>query len=158
LIGAVVSIHITPTAGTGLEPVEVAELQSGKGIVGDRYFRQQGTFSAQLEGTRDWEVTLIEFEEIQGYNQSHATSWSASDFRRNIVTRGIRLNDLVGQRFSVGSALLEGIRLCEPCAYLGSLLGREIVKGMVHRAGLRACIVNGGEVRPGDAIEAAGAA
>lgn len=154
MIGEVVSINVTPVAGGRLESVQVAELQSGAGISGDRYARKQGTFSVKLESTNDWEVTLIELEEIQRYNQSQGTTWSAGDFRRNIVTRGVRLNDLVGQRFVVGDSLLEGVRLCEPCAHLGSLLGSTIVKGMAHRAGLRARIINGGNVRPGDSVEA----
>ena len=157
MIGKVVSIYIAPLAGSQLEPIEVAELQSGKGIAGDRYFQQQGTFSKQLESGADWEVTLIESEEIRNYNQAQSTDWPDGAFRRNIVTRDIRLNDLVGHRFSVGSALLEGVRLCEPCAYLSSMLGPEIVNGMVHRAGLRARILASGYVCRGDAIEVTGA-
>jgi MOSC domain-containing protein YiiM len=157
LIGKVVSIYIAPLAGSQLETIEVAELRSGKGIAGDRYFQQQGTFSKQLESGADWEVTLIESEEIRNYNEAQSTDWHDGAFRRNIVTRDIRINDLVGRQISVGTALLEGIRLCEPCAYLGSMLGPEIVKGMAHRAGLRARILASGYVRPGDSVEVTGA-
>ena len=116
------SIHVAHKAGGPLEPVEVAHLESGKGVVGDRYFQHQGTFSDKLKGSQDWEVTLIEIEEIRSYNKNQGTKWHSGDFRRNIVTRGVRLNDLVGQRFTVGDSVLEGIRLCEPCAHLGSFL------------------------------------
>ncbi len=81
-------------------------------------------------------------------------SLPAGSFRRNIVTSGIRLNDLVGRRFKVGAALLEGMRLCEPCAHLGKLIGPAVVKGMVHKAGLRARIIHGSLIRVGDDIEA----
>lgn len=149
---------MAPRAGSPLEPIEVAQLESGRGIVGDRYCQREGTFSEKLKGSQDWEVTLIEIEEIQSYNQRQGTTWLPGDFRRNIVTRDVRLNDLVGLRFSVGGSLLEGIRLCEPCAHLGSFLGPEVVKGMVHRAGLRARICDGGQVKPGDTIAIAGTA
>lgn len=158
LSGRVVSIYIARMAGSQLEPIEVAALRSGQGVAGDRYFQRKGTFSERLDGSADWEVTLIESEEIRNYNETQGTEWPDGAFRRNIVTRDIRLNDLVGQQFSVGAALLEGIRLCEPCAYLSSLLGPEVVRGMAHRAGLRARILASGEVRPGDSIEVADAA
>lgn len=135
-----------------MHSIDVATLQSGKGVVGDRYFQRKGTFSEKLENSADWEVTLIEIEEIETYNQSQGAELSPGDFRRNIVTRDVRLNELVGRRFSVGASLLEGVRLCEPCAYLASLLGPEIVKAMAHRAGLRARILESGDVGPGDAV------
>ncbi len=154
MTGEVVSIHVAPEAGAAAETVEAAQLVADQGVSGDRYFEGRGTFSAKLAGSPGWEVTLIEVEEIDRYNATHGTQWSAGDFRRNIVTRGVRLNELVGTRFTVGTATLEGVRLCEPCAYLGSLLGAEIVEGMVHRAGLRARVVEGGEVRSGDPVAA----
>ena len=158
LIGKVVSIYIAHAAGAQLGTIGVAALKAGQGIDGDRYFQHKGTFSDQLEGSVDWEVTFIESEEIRSYNKAQGTEWPDGAFRRNIITRDVRLNELVGQQFSVGASLLEGIRLCEPCAYLGSLLGREIVRGMAHRAGLRARILASGDVRPGDAVAIARAA
>lgn len=153
----VAAIFTTPNAGAPLHSVESATLESGKGLVGDRYFQRAGTFSEKLDGGNDWEITLIELEEIQKYNDALQVDRSPGDYRRNIVTRGVRLNDLVGQRFFVGDALLEGIRLCEPCAYLASLLEPGIVKAMAHRAGLRACIVEGAVIRPGDFVRPADA-
>ena len=114
MIGKVVAIFTTIEAGTPLHSASEAELESGKGIVGDRYYEQEGTFSAKLKTSADWEVTLIENEEIQRFNESQASTLSQGSFRRNIVTSGIQLNDLVGHRFRVGSAVLEGVRLCEP--------------------------------------------
>jgi len=151
--GKVVAIVTTSVAGAPLQPVTAASLESGKGLVGDRYYAHGGSFSEKLKDSDDWEITLIESEEIQRFNESQGLSLSPASFRRNIVTSGIRLNELVGRRFRVGSAVLEGIRLCEPCAHLGKLIGPAVVKGMVHRAGLRARIITGSIVRVGEDVE-----
>jgi len=153
LTGRVVAIVTTSEAGTPLRSVAEATLESGKGLVGDRYYKHGGTFSEQLKESGDWELTLIESEEIHRFNVSHGLSLPPGSFRRNIITSGVSLNELVGQRFSVGSALLEGMRLCEPCAHLGKLIGSAVVKGMVHRAGLRARIITGATVRVGSQIK-----
>jgi MOSC domain-containing protein YiiM len=127
-------------------------LQAGGGLVGDRYHAQGGTFSEKLKDSGDWEVTLIEQEEVERFNLSEGRKLGPGSFRRNIVTTGVRLNELVGSQFRVGVTVLAGMRLCEPCAHLGKLLGPEVVKAMAHRAGLRARIVAGGEIRPGDEV------
>ena len=150
--GSVIAIYSGAGAGAELMPLEVARLEAGHGVVGDRYYDRVGTFSEKLKPSQDWEVTLIEKEEIDRFNAAAGKALGPGRFRRNIVTTGVRLNELVGRRFNVGAAVLEGIRLCEPCAHLGTLIGPEVVKGMVHRAGLRARIVTGAEVRPGDSI------
>ena len=150
----VVGLYTTAQAGTPLQQVPAVQLEPGQGLIGDRYSRSVGTFSDKLQDTHDWEVTLIEIEEIDGYNAAVGQSLSPGAFRRNLVTRGVRLNDLVGRRFRVGDAQLEGIRLCEPCAYLAGLLGPEVVKAMAHRAGLRARIVSGATVHTGDGVVA----
>lgn len=153
MTGKVAAIVTTNEAGAPLRSVAEVSLEVGRGLVGDRYYEHSGTFSEKLKDGADWELTLIESEEIHRFNESNGLTLSPASFRRNIVTSGIRLNDLVGRRFSVGSAVLEGMRLCEPCAHLGKLIGPAIVKGMVHRAGLRARIVAGSKVRVGDDIE-----
>jgi MOSC domain-containing protein YiiM len=150
--GTVVAILIAVEAGGKLQTLETATLESGKGIVGDRYYKRSGTFSKALDDSTDREVTLIENEEIERYNARHAAPLPPGSFRRNIVTRGIGLNALVGRQFTVGDAVLEGTRLCEPCAYLAGLIGPDVVKGMLHRAGLRARVIEGSIVRPGDTI------
>lgn len=150
--GSVLAICIAAEAGGELHPVDVATLIAGQGIVGDRYYRRSGTFSKKLKDSRDWEVTLIEQEEVERFNRLHGMELTAGSFRRNIVTTGVRLNDLVGHRFRVGDAVLEGARLCEPCAHLGRQIGLDVVESMVHRAGLRARIISGADVRPGDPV------
>ena len=149
----VVAIFTTAAAGSALASIEAVALESGKGLVGDRYYRRNGTFSKKLASAQDWEITLIEQEEIDRFTVEENSRFTAADFRRNIVTSGIRLNDLVERRFCVGSAVLEGIRLCEPCAYLTRFLGPTSITALAHRAGLRARIVRSGVVRAGDSIE-----
>jgi MOSC domain-containing protein YiiM len=153
--GSVVAIYVADKGGAALRAVPLAVLQAGRGIVGDRYFLQEGTFSAKLRNGQDWEVTLIEMEEVDRFNASVGKELAAGSFRRNIVTAGVRLNELVGKRFQVGNAVLEGMRLCEPCAYLAGLIGPEVVRAMAHRAGLRARILVGAEVARGQDVTSA---
>jgi MOSC domain-containing protein YiiM len=150
--GSVIAIYTSGKGGDLQREVPSAVLEAGRGLVGDRYYLQGGTFSAKLKDGHDWELTLIEQEEVDRFNASHGKALEPGLFRRNIVTVGVRLNDLVGKRFKVGDSVLEGMRLCEPCAYLAGLLGPEVVRAMAHKAGLRARIHVGAEVRPGQNI------
>ena len=150
----VIGLYTTAQAGAPLQDVPAVQLEPGRGLIGDRYSRSAGTFSDKLQDSQGWEVTLIEIEEIDRYNAAVGQSLSPGAVRRNVVTRGVRLNDLVGRRFRVGDAQLVGMRLCEPCAYLAGLLGPGIVKAMAHRAGLRARIVSGATVHAGDGVVA----
>jgi len=153
MTGKVVAIVTTGAAGMPMQPVDEATLECGKGLVGDRYYRHDGTFSDKLKDSADWEITLIESEQIQRFNESHGLTLPQASFRRNIITSGIGLNEFVSRRFKIGAAVLEGIRLCEPCNHLAKLVHPAVVQGMVHRAGLRARIIKGAVVRPGDDIE-----
>jgi MOSC domain-containing protein YiiM len=146
----VAAIYIARGGGAEMEQIPEARLLAGQGIMGDRYFRGTGTLSNKPTGDR--EVTLIEAEEIERFNRLHDLSLDAGSMRRNIITRGVRLNDLVGRKFQVGATVLHGIRLCEPCAHLAALVSPHVVKGMVHRAGLRAGIITGGMVQTGAPI------
>lgn len=151
--GRILAICIAPQAGIPLLSVEAATLEAGGGILGDRYHARGGTFSEKLKGKPDWEITLIEQEEVDRFNANQLVPYPPGSFRRNVVTKGVRLNELVGQQFTVGAAVLEGIRLCEPCAHLARLVCAEVARAMVHRAGLRARIVTGAVVRPGDLVQ-----
>jgi MOSC domain len=151
----VVGIYTASVSGSRLRSVPRAELEAGKGLVGDRYYLGVGTFSKKIMAP-DAEITLVESEEIERFNSNEQAAHSPGEFRRNIVTRGIKLNGLVGKRFLVGAALLEGKRLCEPCAHLAKLVRAPVVEGMVHRAGLRAQILTGATVRVGDEIREEG--
>ena len=151
--GDVKQVYTCPTGGLPLEAVPEAVLEVGRGIVGDRYYERTGTFSKKLKGSRDTEVTLIESEEISRFNAEYGLSLYPGDLRRNIVTNDVRLNDLVGQRFRIGEVELEGLRLCEPCRYLAQKVTPKVLEGLVHRCGLRACVIQGGTIRSGDRVE-----
>jgi len=150
--GKVEQILISSNAGEELRQVSEANLIQGKGIEGDRYFFKVGTFSEALEEKGDFEVTLIEKEEIDAFNELAGLNYIPADFRRNIVTSGVRLNDLVGKEISLGRATLFVVRLCEPCAHLASILGDSIMSNMVHKAGIRALIRQSGRVGVGNTI------
>ena len=146
------AIYIARDAGAAMEYLQEASLMAGRGIEGDRYFSGAGTFSKKLTGLPDREVTLIEAEEIDRFNAQQGLSLNYGDLRRNIITRGVRLNDLVDREFRIGSVEFRGIRLCEPCDYLAKMVTAKVLKGMVHRAGLRACILTDGMIRESDPI------
>ena len=150
--GIVEDILICEKAGEDLNSIDTASMIQGRGIVGDRYYLKQGTFSEALEEKADFEVTLIEIEEIESFNRKTKLGYLPAVFRRNIVTKGIRLNDLVGREFKINDTILYGVRLCEPCAHLASILGDSIMSHMVHKTGLRAVVKKSGSVRLGSAV------
>ncbi|MFN4218846.1 MAG: MOSC domain-containing protein [Candidatus Bipolaricaulia bacterium] len=150
--GRVVSIHITEQATGTMKSVAAVRAVAGRGLEGDRYFLGTGTKSSKPGPDR--EVTLIEIEAIEALERDYGVKLSPGDARRNIVTRGVALNHLVGKEFRVGEAVLRGIRLCEPCQHLVQLTGQEkVLPGLVHRGGLRAQIVRDGIIRVGDTLE-----
>ena len=128
----------------------------GKGLEGDRYFLGTGTFSPKPQKA-DFELTLIEYEKIAAFAAELGIAFSGMDARRNVVTKGVNLNELVGQEFYLGAVRIRGIRLCEPCAHLARLSVPAILKGLVHQGGLRAQILSEGQIRAGDEIRLAGA-
>lgn len=152
MVGILKEILIAEDAGTSMVSFPFADLEAGKGIIGDRYYRGKGTFSQILAGKPDVEVTLIENEEILAFDQVSHLGYKAQHFRRNLVTEGIRLNELEGKEFIIGEVQLKGIRLCEPCGHLSKQLDAQIMKHMVHKAGLRAQILRGGRLVVGSPI------
>ena len=149
--GSVDSIYIAPAAKAPMQRVPSVRALLGKGLEGDRYSVAVGTFSDQPGPSR--EVTLIEIEAIEAVNREHELALSPADARRNVVTRGVRLNDLVNREFRVGGAVLKGIRLCEPCSHLESLTAKSVLSTLVHRGGLRAQVIEAGVIQTGDSIE-----
>jgi MOSC domain-containing protein YiiM len=105
------------------------------------------------KGGPDREVTLIEAEAIEALPRDEGVAFEASESRRNLVTRGVALNHLVGREFRVGSVPLRGIRLCEPCVHLESLTRPGVKAGLTHRGGLRAQLLGDGEIRVGDPVD-----
>ena len=148
--GTVDSIHIAPAASEPTVSVEQAHAVPGKGLEGDRYFKREGTYSDRHGPDR--EITLIEIETIQALERDYKYELSPGDARRNIVTRNVPLNHLVGREFQVGEVTLRGIRLNEPCNHLAGLTDDKVKQGLVHRGGLRAQILTEGTIQPGDEI------
>lgn len=131
-------------------PVAEAELVEGRGIEGDRYAARDGTFSKKEDPGRP--VTLIEEEALAALARDYEVVLPPALSRRNLLTRGVPLNHLVGREFRVGSTRLLGVRLAEPCGHLEKLTGLACRAGLVHRGGLRAQILAGGRIRVGDPI------
>ena len=142
------SIHINTRKAAPLEAVEVVEAIAGRGLSGDRRAADAAR-SAKQPGRQ---VTLIEAEAIEALSRDYEVSLAPGASRRNIVTRGVYLNHLVGREFHVGAALLRGVKLCEPCGHLARLTALVVRRGLVHRGGLNAEILRGGVIRVGDAI------
>jgi hypothetical protein len=154
--GTLLHIHICEAASFEMEELDQAECIAGRGIVGDRYFRGTGTYSAKPDVR---EVTLFEIETLEALSrndpplQGGPISLLPEEHRRNLTVRGVPLNHLVGRRFRVGEVVLRGGRLNFPCKYLDELLGKPLFLPLYNRSGLNCSIVTGGIIRPGDAIE-----
>ena len=147
-------IYLAPKAGGELVEVASIRVVAGAGIEGDRYFD-----AADEPGQN---ITLVEAEVIEAFNANFGTRHGVSCTRRNLVTRGVRLNALVGREFSVGGVRLRGVELCEPCLGLGEAMATEgitpaaVVKHLVHRAGIRADILSSGTIVTGAPLTDAG--
>lgn len=150
MVGRIVSIHIGAEAGKPLDSPSEVSAVPGRGLEGDRYFNEEGTWSDHPSG--DNELTLIEKESIEALEREADIKIDPGDARRNLVTEGVALNHLVGQEFKVGNVMLRGIRLCEPCRHLEELSKVGVRKGLIHRGGLRAQIVTEGVLRVGDPV------
>ena len=147
--GKLEAIAIAPAEGVALESVDRAEAIAGRGLAGDRYATEAGHFSDPLR--RPDAVTLIAAEAIEGLNED-GVELSHAESRRNLLTRGVDVNALVGHRFRVGAVECQGIELAEPCDYLQGLTRPGVLRGLVHRGGLRAAILTDGEIAVGDEI------
>lgn len=148
--GRVEAIHIAAQAGRPMQRVERIRVIAGVGLWGDRYAKDLGHWSQDRCVSRD--LTLIEAEVIDALRLDLGIAIEPGATRRNVTTRGIGLNALVGRRFRIGTVLCEGTRLCEPCQYLADLLGQPILQPLVHRGGLRANILSDGYVQVGDMV------
>jgi MOSC domain-containing protein YiiM len=146
----VTAILISAAPAGPVQAVEIARAIAGRGLEGDRYAAGQGTFSDKPGTGR--QVTLIEAEAIEAYEAESGESLTPAEARRNIVTRGVRLNDLVGREFMIGDVRVLGCRLCEPCTHLERLTGKGVLRGLVHRGGLRAEFLSDGVIRVGDRV------
>jgi MOSC domain-containing protein YiiM len=128
---------------------------AGRGLEGDRYFAGDGTYFEEHKHGQD--ITLIEAEAIEGLAREDGIELAPGEARRNVVTRGIGLNELVGRRFTVGEVECVGQRLCDPCRHLQRLTKPGVLKGLANRGGLRADVVTGGRIAVGDEVRDLGA-
>jgi MOSC domain-containing protein YiiM len=142
--GSVVSIHLASANEAPTFPVREVKAVAGAGLEGDRYYRPVG------EQVPQDELTLIQQEALEALAREHGIALEPGEHRRQVVTVGVPLNDLIGKEFQVGSVRLLGIKLNEPCRHLEDLTRRPgLIKGLVHRGGLRAQILEGGTIEVG---------
>ena len=148
--GELLHIHTSPAAGLNMESHKSVSLISGSGLEGDRYQRGTGKYS-EIEDIR--EVTLIEIETLEALKRDYNIIVEPTEHRRNLTTRDVPLNHLVGKRFCVGEVLLLGGRLNTPCRYLNLVTKKNICDLLEHRSGLNCSIVESGTVIVGDKIQ-----
>ncbi len=148
--GRVECIHVATSEGEPMRATDRVRVLAGIGLEGDRYAAGRGHFSS-MPGTGR-ALTLIEAEVLDFLRDSLGIPLQPGEARRNLTTRGIALNPLVGRRFRIGSVLCEGTRLCEPCTYLEGVVGRQMLDPLLHRGGLRVDVLENGEIRIGDEL------
>jgi MOSC domain-containing protein YiiM len=145
-MASVAHIFVAPARGAPMQPRRSVVARTDGGLDGDRY-----ADAVNRRGS-EYQVTLIESENIAAFSELVDVPFTPDMPRRNIVTQGVRLNDLCGKRFKVGGATLEGLELCEPCALFAKRTHREVLRYFPRKGGLRARIVAGGEIQVGDAV------
>ena len=142
----VLKLGITDSNNKKINEVDQIEVLANKGIIGDRHFSEYNDPYCQL--------SLIESENIDYYNSKYGLDIPYLNFRRNIVTQGIKLNDLIGKKIQIGEVKLEGIDLCRPCKHLTEILNQDnIVKEFLRRGGLRCQILSSSKINAGDKIK-----
>lgn len=149
--GTVEGLHLAPRSFLPMLSRDKLVLIPGKGVEGDRYASEEGFYSDRPEPGR--QITLFEMETLEALRRDHKITLAPEDHRRNVTTRGVPLNHLVGRRFRVGAALLEGTRLSTPCRHIEQVTGLEVFNPLLNRSGLHARILVGGEILTGDAVE-----
>ena len=143
----VLKLGITAINNQTIQEVDSIEVIVNQGIVGDRHFKK---FNDPYN-----QISLIESEAIDNYNIKFGLNISYIDFRRNIITKGTKLNDLVGKKFKVGTVELEGLDLCRPCRHLSEILNQNnIIKEFLRKGGLRCQILSSSNINVGDKIKA----
>ena len=148
--GTILSIHCGSRRRAPLESRTEVRVIPGEGIEGDRYARSRKPASEHHGAGH--EVTLVESEALEALERDYKIHLEPGQTRRNLTTRGVPLNHLVGREFQVGEVRLRGIRLCEPCSHLERLLDKPVVPGLRHRGGLRAEVLTEGMIRVGDVV------
>jgi MOSC domain-containing protein YiiM len=151
--GIVEAIFVASSTRAPAERTDSAEAVAGHGLRGDRYFRGAGDGEFYAPDKDGQDLTLIEAEALAALAAEKGIELAPADARRNVLTSGIGLNDLVGRRFRVGPVECLGRRLAEPCAHLAKQTDAGVLSGLVHRGGLRADVLVDGTIAVGDAVE-----
>ena len=142
----VYKLGITGDNNKKIQEVDSIEVVANKGVIGDRHFKDYNDPYCQL--------SLIESENIDYYNTKYGLDISYVDFRRNIITKKIQLNDLIGKNFFIGKVQVEGIDLCRPCRHLTEMLNQEnVLKEFLRKGGLRCRILTSSKISVGDKIK-----
>jgi MOSC domain-containing protein YiiM len=144
--GQVEAIFVAAERGELPAPVDRVRARAGRGLEGNRYYWEDG------DAPPGRGITLIAAEAVDAVASDGVVSVEPAATRRNVLTRGIDVNELVGKRFRIGDVECEGVELCEPCTHLESMTQPGMVKAFVHRAGLNADILTDGEISVGDAV------
>ena len=144
-MSTVSNICIATKSGDKMQEMHSINVLANQGIINDRYFTEKND--------KDIQITLIESENVDYYNQISGTNFLPTDFRRNIVTKGIALNQLIGKKIKIGEVEIKAHRLCDPCRYLQELLKeKDLVKKLLNRGGLRCEILTNGLISINDNI------
>ena len=142
----VLKLGIAENSNQPIKEVKSIEVLANKGIVGDRHFQEFNDPYNQL--------SLIESENIDYYNTKFGLNIPYLDFRRNVITKGIQLNDLVGKKLSIGTVEIEVIDLCRPCRHLTEMLNQDnVLKEFLRKGGIRCQILSSSNINVGDKIE-----
>ena len=145
-MGKILEIGISNSKGNKIKKVNIVQSLKGKGLLDDRKFKNNNSKESQ--------ITLVEIENINYFNNISKTNIPAVDFRRNLVTENIRLNELLGKEFFVGDVKLKAHDLCRPCKYLQEKLKQNnFIKEFLHKGGLRCEILTSGKIKVGDKIK-----
>ena len=147
--GTITGIYIASTEGGEIRSLEAVDAVPGKGLVGDRYYSRAPDEPEHDPGT---EVTLIASEGLERARAEKGLELEPGEHRRNLVTEGVDLGELIGKEFTIGGVRLRGIRNNPPCRYLEELTGKKLVKTLIDAGGVRAQIVAGGTIKVGDSI------
>jgi MOSC domain-containing protein YiiM len=151
LHGTVEALAIAPAAEAAMQLLDVARAVAGRGLEGDRYAARAGTFTPRGDQRPGYDLTLVAAEVLDELTAAGVAVDLAAT-RRNVLTRGIDVNALVGRTFRIGDVLCEGLRLCEPCVHLDRLSGPGLLRPLIHKGGLRADVLTDGEIRLGAPI------
>lgn len=149
--GTIEGLHYVPRSFLPMRNAESLNLVAGTGVEGDRYSTESGFYSDRPEEGR--QVTLFEAETLEALARDHQVTLLPGDHRRNVTTRGVALNHLVGRRFRIGEVVLEGTRLSTPCRHIEQITGLEIFDLLINRSGLHARILQGGRISLGQTIQ-----